>query len=199
MATNFDIPKTPRQAADFSKLIIRDFGLQALKTELYRPGMPAEIEKDKELYKSKLGTPVFSNLEIKGREYTFKGQTYSFDDLQFDTVLFSIVQQKNIIATSVQGRNGTVKQYISDKDYLVTIQGILTSDNGVFPKDQLTQLYQVLKAPIAIEINSWYLSIFEIYNLVIDNYNIPQVEGGYSNQPFTLNCVSDLPVELKIR
>jgi len=37
-----------------------------------------------------------------------------------------------------------------------------------------------------------------IDNIVVEDYSIPQVEGGYSYQMFTINAISDFPVELKI-
>ena len=107
MATNYDIPVTPEQAVNTNRLIIRTFGLQTLKTKLYN--IPQSPEKDKELYKSQLGTPVFSNLELKGGSYTYKGQNYVFPDIKVDTVLFTVAMQKNIIVTPIQGGDGTVK------------------------------------------------------------------------------------------
>lgn len=199
MATNFDIPKTPQQAIDHQKLLLRSVGLQNLKTLIYKPGMHNAPDQDKELYKSQLGTGVFSNLEIKGQSYLYKQQTYSFEDIRVDTVLFRVNMQKNIVVTPIQGSNGTVKQYISDKDYLVSINGIITGTNGVYPIDGVNNLISICKAPIALQISSWFLQLFDIYNLVIDNFEFPQSEGSQSYQVFTLNCVSDQPIEIKLK
>jgi hypothetical protein len=199
MATNFDIPQTPQQVQDYQKILIRSVGLQNAKTLLYKPGMPDYPGKDPELYKSQLGTNVMSNLEIKGQSYRYKQQTYSFEDIRIDTVLFRVEQQKNIVQTPIQGRNGTVKQYISDKDYLVTINGIITGLNGIFPIDGFVNLLKVIKAPIAIHVNSWFLQHFDIYNLVVESYQINQNEGGQSYQIFQLICLSDEPVEIKLK
>jgi hypothetical protein len=197
MASFFDVPQNPQQALDMQKLLIRSVGRQNVKTIVYN--IPEAPEKDKELYKSQIGTNVFSNLEIKGQSYLYKQETFSFEDIRVDTVLFRVDMQKNIIATPIQGRNGTVKQYISDKDYLVSISGIITGLNGIYPIDGVTNLLKILKAPIALQINSWYLQLFDIYNLVVDSYELNQEEGGQSYQIFRMNCVSDQPVEIKLK
>lgn len=197
MATNYDIPVTPEQAVNTNKLIIRTFGLQTLKTKLYN--IPQSPEIDKELYKSQLGTPVFSNLELKGGNYTYKGKMYSFPDIKIDTVLFTVAMQKNIIVTPIQGGDGTVKEYISDKDYLITVRGVLTGGNQIFPRDAWRDLIEVVKAKAPIQVNSWYLNDLDIFNLVITDYEFPQDMGTNSQQPFIFSALSDVPIELKLR
>ena len=196
MAANLNIPQTPEQVVNTNRLIIRTFGLQTLKTAIYN--IP-QSETDKELYKSKLGTPVFSNLELKGGSYTYKGQSFTFPDIKFATVLFTVAMQKNVIFTSIQGGDGTVKEYISDKDYLITIRGLLTGSNMTFPRDDWRSLIEVVKAKAPIQVNSWYLNDLDILNLVITDYEFPQEMGNYSQQPFVIQALSDVPIELKLK
>lgn len=199
-----------------AEIIIKSFALQQVKTEIYKPGvlaaeakakpvsrdsnfqMPTYPGKDKVLYLSKLGTPVFTNLEVQGDSYTRDGVLYDFDTLIFDTILLTVYQQKNIIKTPIQGRNGTVKEYISDGDYSVNIKGVLTSENGKYPLGAVAELKKALNAPLALRLNSWFLQNLDINSVVVENYSFPQMEGYYSQQAFEINSISDLPVELKI-
>lgn len=193
------IPKPPEVSEGNSKIIIQSFALDSVKTQIYKAGMPPSKGQGKVYGISKLGTPVFSNLDITGFSYTDQqNKTVSVPNIRFDTVLFVVNQQKNMQITTIQGRNTTVKEYIADGDYQVQIMGILTADNRNFPQADLQDLISLLKAPLAFKINSWYLDLFGINNLVVDSYRIGQDEGGYSYQKFEVNCLSDAPIELQI-
>jgi Domain of unknown function (DUF6046) len=155
--------------------------------------------RDAPLRISELGTPVMSDLNIQQGGYTDEsGVKREFIGLQEDTVLFTVSMSKNIITTSIMGRSGTVKEYISDGDYQINIQGILTGKNGVHPSAKKAQLKAVLDAPIALNINSRYLNDLGIYSIVVTGYEFPQVMGGYSQQVFSINAISDLPVILDL-
>lgn len=157
------------------------------------------ITRDKELYRSSLGTPVFTDLTLKGGTYTDNnGRSVTFEDMVFVTVLMFVSQGKNIVKTKIQGRNGTVKEYIGDDDYQVTINGIITGKNGSYPVDDVAKLKAICNAPIAFDVVSTYLQNLDVYSLVIESYAFDQQPGGYSQQNFTLNCISDQPVELQI-
>lgn len=193
------IPKAPEITAQNTNIVIQSFGLGAVKTAIYKAGMPDGKGQGKSYGVSKLGTPVFSNLNVTGFSYTDQnGKTVSVPAISFETVLFVVNQQKEMLKTVVQGRNTSVKEYICDGDYAVQIMGILTADNRNFPMQDLSDLISLLKAPLAFKINSWYLDLFGINNLVVENYQIGQEEGGYSYQKFNIQCLSDAPIELQI-
>lgn len=203
MATAFQIPRTEQQAKDAGRLIIRSFGLQFLKTELYKQGMPVASEKDQPLYKSSmLGTPVFSDLSIQETSYRSGDRILTTPAISFETVLFNVMQRKNIVVTPVQGRNGTVKEYISDGDYQISIRGVITGPNGKYPKDEEIQsvktLFQKLIAPIALDVDSWFLAQFGIYSIVVSDFSFPQFEGVQSSQAFEIQAISDIPLDLQV-
>lgn len=225
MATRLNIPQTGEQVNNTAKLIIKSFGLQALKTSIYQPFIELnEIKADTVLinnkyqdklpvtpeidsyesktysdlpsYKSKLGTPVMSDLDID----PLKDSGVSY--IQIPTVLFTVNQKKNIITTSVQGRNGTVKEYISDGDFTINVKGVLVGDNGKYPRvgfpsgtkggvNSVEDLINLFKLNRSVTVNSWYLRQFGITEMVITDYNFPQNEGEYSVQPFEFNAISD--------
>jgi len=183
------------------QLIISTFGLQSLKTVAYKAGMPNSVDKDqaKGGASKMLGAPVFSDLNISAGSYVDNnGKTISYNQIKIDTVLFDVRQSKNLVFTPIQGSNTTVKEYISDQDYQINIIGVLSAPNGQFPFQDMADLIKVLKAPIPLSINSWYLQLFNIYNIVITDYDMNMRAGYYSQQAFSISCVSDEPVELKI-
>lgn len=201
-----------------SELILKTYGLEALRTIQYGAGVSAAIarsqvrnntnpytqmadnEQDQPLYKSALGTPVFCNLEIQAGSWTdSNGVKHDWPFLQFDTVLLTVDQPKNIVKTPIQGRNGTVKEYISDGDYVVNIKVVIIGKRGVMPLQEISDLKKALDAPVALAVNSRFLQNMGIDNLVVERYSAPQLEGGYHFQPFELFCLSDEPIELKIK
>lgn len=192
------------------ELVIGALGLQGLKPVVYRRALdtqqPAEAANDypaqqstlvgdingtsvEETRKSYLGTPVFSDLNFPGPD--------EGDDVVLETVLIDVSQRKNIITTPVSGRNGTVKEYISDGDYEVRIRGVLvTPGSTAYPYDQVRALGDRLRQPEALDVICDYLRNFDIYKLVVTDYSFPQNEGFQNVQAFEITCISDLPEEL---
>lgn len=135
-----------------------------------------------------LGTPVWADVRLfpQGRE-----------DLILETVLCTISQRKNIVTTTIPGRKGTIKEYVSLGDYELNIKGaIVGKDRGVFPTQVVRDLLSVLIEDQAIKIVSDFLRIFDIYNIVVMDYSFPQQEGFQNMQLFEFNALSDNPVEL---
>ena len=148
---------------------------------------------------SSLGTKVMANLDIASGSYTtFDNKPASYPDIKIDTVLFDVNQDKNIIKTQVQGLQGSIKEYISDSDYVIKISGIIPGANGIYPYKDVDDFRKILIAPVALKINSRYLTLMGINRLVVESYSFPQSIGSYSYQAFELNCLSDLPVPLTI-
>lgn len=154
---------------------------------------------DKELYQSKLGTPVLTNLVIEAGEYTDdRGNRKTFPKLTFDTILLTVAQSKNIQKTVMQGRPGTVKEYISLGDFEVTINGIICGSNGVYPRDDVANLKDMLNSPLSLKVTSWWLQIWDVDEIVVETFEVPQIAGEYSQQQFSINALSDYPVELEV-
>lgn len=166
----------------------------------YEGQTPKAINVDKPLYYGVLGTGVYSNLDIKGGEWTDQfGRVQACPDLIFDTVLFTVEMSKNIVKTPIQGRNGTVKEYIADGDYYIRIEGLVTGFNNSRPDADITNLKKMLDAPIPLQINSKYLTQLGVYSIIVERYNLPQLPGQYSQQPFSIDAISDAPVILLIK
>lgn len=184
--------------------LIRAFNLQNVQVQglpknPYTDKINQQNDADPVLYLSALGTPVLTDLTLQGGTYTTQsGQKISFEDVVLQTVLVNVSQPKRIITTEIQGRDGTVKEYIGMDDYQVTINGIITGPNGHFPIDEVNALHQICKAPIPIVVISRYLHNLDIFNLVIKDFSYEQQPGAYSLQAFTIDCMSDVPVELQI-
>lgn len=183
--------------------LVRTFNLQNVKV-LQQPANNFEGKinqttyKDPELYKSALGTPVVIDLTLDSVTYKdpTTNQSKTTDKITFVTVLCTVSQAKKIVKTEIQGADGTVKEYIGLDDYQVSINGILTGNNGQRPLNELLSLKRTLDAPVAIPVISSFLNNLGIFNIVVDSYTLPQEAGGWSKQDFSINALSDTPFEL---
>ncbi len=139
-----------------------------------------------------LGTPVFADIRIKAD--TNEDDTLG---LYLDTVLITVTQEKNIIKTAVNGRNGTIKEYFSDGDYSISIEGaIVGRDPYAYPEADVKNLIRLMRQPASIVAISPFLQLFGIYDIAIENFDLKQLAGFQNMQPFTIECSSDLPIEL---
>jgi len=195
-----------------AKLLVSAYGLGALKTKLYGVDLPeynrAENERSEQSDGvGRFGQPVFDTLtfsgdnpEVNGLSYTpLDGSPETIAPQTFLTVLITVTQVKNIVKTPIQGRNGTVKEYISDGDYSINIKALLTSDRiDVEPTEDKEQLIKYCKAPVAIACSSRYLQSFGINSLVIDKYKFSQISGKRNQVPVELNCSSETPFEIAL-
>lgn len=187
-------------------LLIREYNLQNIKVPDVRSnpylnrGLEVAPDQDPTLYLSALGTPVVADLTLKDGSYidNITGKLVTFPELKFDAVIMTVDFAAKIVKTEIQGRNGTVKEYIGEDDAKITIQGIICGTNGHYPAFEVGQLNSWRKAPVAKTAVSAFLQNLGIDNIVVESCSLPQVAGGYSYQTFTIQCISDLPVELKI-
>lgn len=148
---------------------------------------------------SVMGTPVYSNIHFLDVQYTDNhGRTIQTQGKTYDAVLITVTQAKKIIRTEIQGRDGTVPEYIGLDDYKVQVNGIITSANGVRPTDEILTLKKMLDAPVAIDVACDYLQALGIHSLIVDSYEMGQEAGGYAYQTFSIACSSFVPVQLRL-
>lgn len=165
------------------------------------PQLPAFVAPDAPLYSGGqsniLNTPVFSDLDISGGSYIdYTGTVIRYNGIVIPQVLMHAQQTKLIIKTPIQGLSGTVKQYISDGDWMVNVKGLALGGNSRYPASLVQALDAILKVGGSLQVNSKYLTQFGIFNLVITDKSFPQAMGKYSQQEFEFNALSDTPIEL---
>ena len=164
---------------------------------------------------STLGTPVYGtvifgnisaspspqdangNTQNGANTYTgLDNKTYQFNPVQFDIAIITVVLNKNIVKTKIQGSDlGTIKEYISSGDYDITIEAQVHSTPNVAPKDFVANFRRMANAPISVPVQSWYLNQFGIDHVVIEECNMAQRRGEYASQYFSIRCTSDSPPE----
>lgn len=203
MASTFITPNTvpPLNKPQF---ILSGFGLPLLKPKFYKVG-ESNVLNDKlrpSVSAGALGLPVFGGIGFLGGSYVDRyGNTITYEGLFLDCCLIEVGVQREIVETKVQGRDSSIKQFISNGDDAVTIRGVLAGgDQLTYPDVEMRALMAVVKAEQSVSIQCPYLQdYFGISQLVVRFADFPQKEGNPTVQLFELKCLSDAPVTLKIK
>jgi hypothetical protein len=157
---------------------------------------------------SKFGIPTFDTFSFNASvgaklSYTaskdFGGGTVNIvAPFTFDTALIEINQTKNIVKTAIAGTNGTVKEYMSEGDFIINLKGVIVGDVANQRPDviRLNSLVAYLKAPLAIPISCHFLEELLISSVVIDSYKLGQREGARNIIDVDISMLSDSPIEL---
>lgn len=197
--------------AGYFSFVLSQFGLSRVKVEEFKPGKPLKNDEDTsggnfkiidrgqsnmhtgpegQPPMSPLGTPVFSDMQLRGSK--------SAAAIHLLWVLLEVNQTKNIVRTNVQGRDGSVKEYISDGDYIINIRGAFVDTfKDTYPKDVVTKMIRICQLKEPLYVTSEYLCMFNIDAVVVDSFKFAQEEGKQNIQRFELTCSSDVPLELK--
>lgn len=181
--------------------IIKDNIVDVVYTKLNRIDA-STYEPDEAIATSYLGTPIYSNLQIEPGQYKdpVTGDIIEYEGLRIDAVLFTVNREKNMVVTDIQGRDSSIKELIANKDYQIQMSGYLVSNKiNVAPINEKNALIKICNAKTAIEVVSSFLNDFGIYNLVIQNYSLVELQGKRSVIEFTLNCLSDIPYDLELQ
>jgi hypothetical protein len=130
--------------------------------------------------------------------------------VEFLECIITVNQEKNIVTTPLQGRDGTIKEYISDGDYTFTVDAAVSSykinQNGdadnlqsqEYPKSQIEDVLAMLKIKETLNLQSDFLTMFGIHNAVVKAYSVVQ-ETHSNRQAFQIQMLSDTAYEIKIQ
>ena len=159
-------------------------------------------------YIGKDKNPELLNLgELEGKQWlTSLALKYAGKEFIFNECIIALNMEKNIVTTALQGRNGTIKEYISDGDYNISIDaGISTytldykEDFDItYPIDAVAELKKFLSIPEALEVQSDFLEIFGIKSAVVKSFGLQQ-ETHSNRQSINIQMLSDEPYEIKLK
>lgn len=197
-----------RELEGQAKLILKGAGLAALKPKFFNIDYvkAAREEGTYELsprygYDKKggmFGLPIWDTVTLVSPAYTDdNGSPIPSQRMTLDLALIEVSNDRNIVKTQVAGRNGTVKEYMSDGDNGVTIRGSLVSDTANLPPIELLEAFQfITSVPVTLTVESNFLEYMRVFDLVIDKPILRQRLGARNIIDYELHCSSDLPFEI---
>lgn len=165
----------------------------------------------------------FTPLQVTAEDILLKGVNYmgvptltslafQYNNVRVELVecIITVNQEKNIVTTPLQGRDGTVKEYISDGDYTISVEAAVSSyvinatvdtdfsDSHAYPISQLEDVIAILNIKDTVAVQSDFLTLFKITDVVVKGFGMIQ-ETHSNRQGFTLQMLSDTPYEIKIQ
>lgn len=124
------------------------------------------------------------------QSYTTK--TVCFIDLNPDV---SIQSAKNIVQTTVQGRDYSRKELVSGGDLNFTVQGEIVSDEvGIYPDNDVKKFIQIMQYGGVVNVNHFQFDKFNVKQILIKDFNFGNQEF-LNVQPYTFTCVAVEPDE----
>ncbi len=204
------LPKLPNPKGQ-AELILKGAGLAFIKPKFYKID-EAEIAKeqfDTDLTKSsKFGIPTFDIFSFNcsvGNKITYKaskefggGNVVLDAPFVFETALITVNQTKNIVKTAIAGQNGTVKEFMSEGDFVINLKGVIVGDTANQRPNitTLNSLVAYLKAPVSLPVSCNFLNEWLITSVAIESYSVGQREGARNIIDVEINMLSDSTIEL---
>ncbi|MBB6499115.1 DUF6046 domain-containing protein [Pedobacter cryoconitis] len=145
------------------------------------------------------GTSWITSLELKHHD----AEIGSF---VFEECIITVNLEKNIISTALQGRDGTIKEYVAQGDYTIGIaagitnykEGDLSAASKAYPTDQIKRLNKFLKIKESLTVTSDFLAYFGINSAVIQKFSLTQ-ETHSNRQSISITMLSDTTYEILLK
>lgn len=148
-----------------------------------------------------LGLPVFVQVNFHAATNPVTGEFAN--GLALLDPLVTVAQPHNLVKTSIQGRRGTVKEYIGQDDYAVSIRAILATNpqaenRFAYPLPEVRRLLALTSLGVALPVSGHLLDVYGIKSLVVANVRLESLPGFVNLQAYELECLSDEPIELSL-
>lgn len=174
----------------------------------------SEIEYQKALKEASVTIKGYDNVElyddtnIKGHvESTFFGlpiymplvleSVDGIEDYLFDSAFVEISRQKNIVITNVQGRDTSVKEFINNGDFTISVSGIIAQKTIGYPKDLVSQFNEFMSFKGSIPVVHEVLNMLGVNEIVITDYSLP-ADNLANAQQYSFNAISEVPALLRL-
>lgn len=160
------------------------------------PGEPALTQSDRSVF----NTPVFNKIRVAaGTYYDNRGREIAFSDYAFpDATVVGISRGKNIVSTPVSGRDGTVKELVSNGDHRIRIESLIVSTGKEYPADEVEAFRAIMEVNGPLDVTSTLFDLMGIRSIVVQGYDMTAMKGMQNIQAVTIDALSDEPLELEL-
>ena len=114
------------------------------------------------------------------------------DFIEFVNAKIRVTKQNTIVETALVNRVGTIKEYITAKDYVIDISGDIMVSENAYPTYEIGEINEFLSEPEVFDVANVYLETFNISKMVFDHGDFDQQAQRYFNVlPFKFTFKSD--------
>jgi len=141
----------------------------------------------KQKRQSLLGTPILMPLKLDDYEFPLEP-------------LIDVSLSKSIVVNRMVNAETNVLEDMGLDNFKLTIRGFLISETpDTAPLDELRRLVQLVKQRKSHKVGNELLNAFGIRELAIKSARFGDPAGGIEFKPYSLECISDEPVELRLK
>lgn len=167
---------------------------------------PSQVNKEVPSWDGHGGTPEGAEIATPITDRTFWESRYVLTELvlrkedgetlTINDAVVIVTQEKHIVRTTLVGLNGTIKEYICNGDYDISISvGIVAvnSDGQIvdeYPETGIRKVREFLDENKSIEVTSTFLSLFGIGRMVVTRFSLRQ-ETASNRQTIEVRALSD--------
>ena len=167
---------------------------------------PSQVNKELPSWEGHGGTPETVELSVPITDRGYWESRYVLTELTLrkedgetlvvNDAIVSVTQEKHIVRTTLVGLNGTIKEYICDGDFDISITvGIVAVDAGgqivdEYPEEGVRKVKEFLSENKAVEVSRLFLSIFGIDRMVVTRFSLKQ-ETASNRQTIDVRALSD--------
>lgn len=199
MAISFQFPNLTNVAKGTAVHLAFKYGMQTADPFEVPGAIGSQGDPNLGVIEGLLGQPKLTSLAMK----------FGASEMIIDECILTVVQEKNIVSTPLQGKNGTIKEFISKGDYNITAELAVSNyqksessdqdDQSSFqyPKEALEELIKLINVDETIIVDSDFLRVFGIGSAVVQSYNLQQ-ETHSNRQSLQIQMLSDESYEIKI-
>lgn len=172
------------------------------KIEGFNTEVTTEIINEDEIIKSVYDLPIIYPVQFRAGDYPIydwygKPTKRQYDDLWLPaTTMLDFNRAKNTIKTNVLGANGTVKEVFGFDDWQIRIRMLCLDDKRYTARQYADMLQDWFEIAGGIKVFGSIFSKKEIYNIVIESFDIKTIAGSPGVIPIEMTAVSNEPIEI---
>lgn len=173
---------------------------ELLQTVFGNDTQPFEFEDlpEKSQYGS-MGSP-YNGVDLYGKSYRLPVSLGGYD-LPYPVI--RVNGGNRIVETDLTEVRGSMKEFISEEDITITIQGLLIDNSGDYPEDQVKELLKLFRSGKTLELRSVISDLFLLTpdnqgetNVAVYNWNFPEAPGVKNVRGYEVVLKSDTPFDL---
>lgn len=111
--------------------------------------------------------------------------------VQLPLPLITVDAAREIVKRKMKAVDGDLKTNLGKRDYTITVRGMCVGENGAWPEEEVTRLYELEDYGIAMPISNVVTAIFGIEKVVVDRLRIFETKGYKGIVPYQIEMTSD--------
>lgn len=149
------------------------------------------------------GHAIFMPFKFEATDYTRtqngNTQNYSTPDLLIPIVIIEAEREKNSEFTPLEGRDGTVEEFGSFGDWLITLKGMVANLDDTYPDELVSNLNKIADASVPVDIACEYLSARGVFTCSVTKIKLVPMPGYENVQAFEMNLRQQNTIYLTLK